>query len=285
MNNKVTKLDRPLELFEKDVWVENGFYRLLKTGRPATGRLTHYEDNGEVAIKLNVRRGRLHGLWEEFFANGEIEYWCTFSNGKRDLYDESYDEYGWLTSSNCWLDGELHGTRKSWVKGRLDREEEYRHGKRHGLTQHFGLPLVTRFRGRYVNGEPDGWHVSRYDNNKTKKEYHWDKGIRTDRCRTFYECGQLEHEYFYDNGVLSGESRSYFDNGVLGMITKFENGKQHGVTYLYHPNGKLNISRHYKNGMLDGVERIFHVDQSLSSEIVWDEGKKISEVSYLWSGA
>ena len=282
MKNKVTKLDQPVELFEKDVWVENGFFYLSKTGRPATGRLTHYNDNGNVAIRLNVQRGLLHGLWEEFFENGDISYWCNFSNGKRDFYDESYDEYGWLTSSNCWLDDELHGTRKSWIKGRLDREEEYRHGKRHGLTQRFGLPLVTRFRGRYVDGEPHGWHVSRYDNNQTKKEYHWDKGVRTDRWRTFYECGQLEYEYFYENGVFSGECRCYFNNGVLSWFCNFKDGKIDGTVFCYHSDGSLRRTIDHKDGLPNGKERHYDNYLNLHRELSWDKGRVLTDLHHIF---
>jgi antitoxin component YwqK of YwqJK toxin-antitoxin module len=279
----VTKLDQPVELFQKDVWVENGFYRLLKTGRPATGRLTHYHDNGNVAIRLNVRRGRLHGLWEEFFENGDIDYWCTFANGKRDFYDEKYDKYGRLISSSCWLNDQLHGTFKRYELNNLVEHAEYQAGLRHGLFELYAPTKITLLHGRYIEDQPHGWHVYRHENGKRKEEQCWDEGVRIGQWRTFYESGKVERDIHYEKGVKVGEHKLYYENGSLEMIAKIVNGEPHGATYTYDPYGKLSISQQYKNGVLHGVERMFHTDQSLFSEIVWDEGTKISEVSYLWS--
>ena len=279
----IIKLDQPIELFEKDVWSENQFFRLSKTGRPATGRLTHYHDNGNVAIRLNVRRGRLHGLWEEFFENGDIDYWCTFANGKRDFYDEKYDKYGRLISSSCWLNDQLHGTFKRYELNNLVEHAEYQAGLRHGLFELYASTKTTLFHGRYLEDQPHGWHVYRHENGKRKEEQCWDEGVRIGQWRTFYESGKVERDIHYEKGVKVGEHKLYYENGSLEMIAKIVNGEPHGATYTYDPYGKLSISQQYKNGVLHGVERMFHTDQSLFSEIVWDEGKKISEVSYLWS--
>ena len=279
---KVTKLDQPIELFEKDVWVESGFFRLSKTGRPATGSLTHYHDNGNVAIRLNVQRGLLHGLWEEFFENGDIEYWCTLSNGKRDLYDERYDKYGRLISTSCWLNDQLHGSVKKYDLNNLIELGEYQYGQRHGLFEQYAPRKITLFHGRYIDDQPHGWHVYRYPDGVRKEEQCWDNGVRTGLWRTFYESGKVEREIHYENGIKVGEHKLYYENGVLEMVAQIANGKPHGETYTYDPNGKLSISHQYKNGVLDGVERMFYGDQSLFSEIVWDEGKKISEVIYPW---
>lgn len=278
---KIVKLDAPVELRQSDVSSEEQFFRLKKSNRPATGRVTLFDQNGNLERRFNIRRGLRHGLFEQFFANGDINYWCIFANGKLDFFDETWDKYGRLTSSECWLNGDLHGTSKKYELNNLVEHSEFLHGNRHGLTEKYGLRKVTLFHGQYIDDEPHRWHVERYTNGKRKEEQCWDKGVRIGHWRSFFESGKVQHSMHYKDGVKVGEDILYYENGVIAGVTEFVDGIAEGVSYSYYSNGTLSDSRPFKKGVLNGTQRAFNQDQSLAFEIVWVDGVMISEVIHI----
>ena len=277
----VIAIDHFVELKSTEVWSSNFFFRLIKNDFPATGRITSLRDDGEVLSRLMVRRGLRHGLYEIFHSNGDLKYWCHYSNGKLELYDELYDTHLRLVRTRCYQGGKLHGTTKEYENSHLTARGTYKNGKRHGIFKNYGPNLVTRFRGRYLNGKRQGWHVVRYDNNKTKKEYCWDKDIPTGRWRTFFECGQLKRETYYKNGSRVDGRRTYFKDSVLKSSANFLSGQLDGNSIYYYPNGQLKISRPYCRGVLNGIERQYRPGLQLRRERTWVNGNLKADLSFL----
>ena len=130
---KVKLLHAPSALSISDVFVEADRIYLLKTGRPATGVLSIQNQEGRVESRFEIYNGQKHGLYEEYFASGDLRYWCRYLHGKQDLYDERYDEHGRLIQSDCWEDGNKHGRCERYELGKISSIQHYRRGKLHSL--------------------------------------------------------------------------------------------------------------------------------------------------------
>ena len=138
--SSILNLHNALELTREDTFLDGGIECLVKTGKPATGQVSIYFESGALDFRYNLYNGRKHGLYEEFFENGDLKYWCHFRHGQKDFYDETYDKYGRLIQSDGWHQGLRHGRCESYELGQLSAIQEFKNGKRHGVHHvHGGL--------------------------------------------------------------------------------------------------------------------------------------------------
>lgn len=280
--SKPTPLHEARELTANDVFVDNEIICLVKNGEPATGRVTaHYED-GAVEFHVQVYNGKRHGLYEEFFENGDLRYWCRYLHDKRDFYDERYDKYGRLIQSDCWKNGVLDGRCESYELGQISAIEEYKDGMRHGLWETYGPRKVTFFHGRYVEDQPEGWHVWRYANNNVESEYHFKAGVRTGRWRDFYGNRQLKRERTYSDGLRVGKDRTYYENGVMRLEASYDDGVLDGLLFEWHPNGILKRATPYSEGQIDGTEEFYDPRLMKLRQIQWRRDEAVSDLNYLF---
>ncbi len=258
-----------IALAQDDVFLNGELECLVETGEPATAQVSVYFDSGALDSRYNLYNGRKHGLSEEFFENGDLKYWCHFRHGQKDFYDETYDKYGRLIRSNGWHQGLRHGRCESYELDKLSAIQEFKNGERHGVWETYGLRKVILFRGRFIEDEPDGWHVWRFADNKRKAEYHYNKGMKTDIWRDFHRNGTVKRERTYVNDQVVGEDRCYYDTGVLALSVTYNEGRRHGFRFEYYPNGTLMRSVPYRDGELYGFERHYDRKLNIQREIEW----------------
>jgi len=48
-------------------------------------------------------KGQPHGVWEQYWNNGELAFKCVYINGNINGFDELYDWYGKPTEKNYYL--------------------------------------------------------------------------------------------------------------------------------------------------------------------------------------
>ena len=72
-------------------------------------------------------QGELHGYWESYYDNGQLDYKGNYVNGNRHGYWEDYYDNGQLSSKGNYLNGEQHGywedyypNGQLWFKGYYD---------------------------------------------------------------------------------------------------------------------------------------------------------------------
>lgn len=62
---------------------------------PFTGTSVLYYNNGQVREKANFKDGKLNGLYESFFMNGQLNFMIIHKDGNEELREE-YNENGQL---------------------------------------------------------------------------------------------------------------------------------------------------------------------------------------------
>ena len=277
----VVPLSPKIELSGDDVHFDDGCFLLVKDGRPATGRVVTRAGDGTIRRICDLYRGFAHGLWQQFYENGDLEHWCRYSHGKQEFYDEWYDTSGALIQSDCWSAGLKHGRCKSYELGQLSAIQDFKNGLRHGLWETYGPRGVTFFSGRFIEDEPDGLHVWRFVNNKPESEKRYDRGVRTGEWRDFYNTGSIKRWRKYSGGLIDGEDRRYYENGVLATFATYKRGQLDGPSLEFHPNGKLKRSVPQKKGGIEGVERHFDEQVRVRREIQWRNGKSLSDLNFI----
>lgn len=175
----------------------------LALGAAASEEIVVEHPNGQVQYRYSVDDlGRLHGLYEEFRADGTPVVRAEY---ERDLLDGIYEEYGedgTLRLDARYANGSMHG---AWVEydesGTQRLVATYREGVLHGDYATFhegGEPFVaTRYRegaldGDWIERSEDGTRV--YEAEYANGELHGDARLVSDGERVVqqrWETGEL----------------------------------------------------------------------------------------------
>lgn len=147
-----------------------------------------------------------------------------------------------------------------------------------------------RYRGYFVNGQPDGKVTYYYPDGKVKAEMNH-KGAEADAVLFSkngeittsgkYVSQQKEGEWLYKRGTRVIQKEYYKQNKPEGVSVRYnaagqvvekknwKNGRLDGEWKIFYDNGKTRFESHYVDGKLNGAITSFNYD-----------GKKITEGTY-----
>ncbi len=167
------------------------------------GKWIFYHNNGKVEQKGKyVKDEKPHGDWVWYYSNGQIWREEGFWKGREDGEAIEYDESGEVISKGQYIDGKKDGI---WFYELNDHKEEgnYVEGNKDGEWVHTFLENgKVSFKGKFINGDPDGKHVY------------------------FYPNGKIKREEYYELGYEEGTWRSYDEEGNLMLTSQWEGGKE-----------------------------------------------------------
>lgn len=122
--------------------------------------------------------------------------------------------------------------------------------------------------------------IEKFDDGTKKVEetFYISNGEKVVVFKTFYhENGMKEKEGPIENGKRTGKWTAWFDNGTLWSEGSFLDGKSEGEFLVYSESGSLFMKSSYKNGIPDGTWTIYDEANKTTKEIIYKEGKVISE--------
>lgn len=131
------------DLYESDgVWFQI-------SGIPFTGEIKSKSTSGWMV------EGKKHGLWTEYWENGQVNSSGEYVNGRQDGFWVRYWESGNLRDKGNYIDGRRDGLWvRYWGNGELRDEGVYKDGKKEGkwiAYLNFGAP-VKGLSGVFKNG-------------------------------------------------------------------------------------------------------------------------------------
>ncbi len=112
-------------------------------------------------------------------------------------------------------------------------------------------PIEKRVVSTYQDGTPKKVSVynaetnevvsetEHYENNKTFREWHYERGLKNGESRSFYESGGPWSLNTYVNDTLDGPYKTWHENGKLFMDGQYTMGVRSGVWRFYAPDGTL----------------------------------------------
>jgi antitoxin component YwqK of YwqJK toxin-antitoxin module len=120
-----------------------------------------FHPNGELESITTYQSkndgGKKHGLWEEYYASGQVRVTGNYKDGETDGHWVLYHPNGKLWGNSYYKDGKAVGLSDSYYdNGQLSYHTNYKDGKRDGLEEHFSKNGVIDYRANYKNGERDG---------------------------------------------------------------------------------------------------------------------------------
>ncbi len=266
VNETISQKDR-LEVYQKVNFLEAQPYqkvvRVFK--RDAEGkvvsRLTTYHDNGEVFQYLEVVGGRAKGFYKEWYANGKLRIISYVMEGIGDLSPDAQTSWIFDGESRVWSPAGNLVAELFYEKGRLEKEALYYHPNgrlaktipykndiMEGEKKFYDLEGNYVGGTQYADGMRDGKSFFAGDNNISKREEEYKKGLLIFGKYWNYETN-LTHEILDGNGI-----RPLYEDGFLHMEHEYVNGKPEGVVKTYRKSGALESIYHIIDGQKQGEE-------------------------------
>ena len=145
------------------------------------------------------KKGNAQGVWKWYYESGNLLREENYANNLREGLMTEYGDTGAVITKGEFVEGQKEG---KWIYELGDYREEgnYKEDKRDGEWKHYYSDSgKLRFEGKFVDGNPDGWHKYYYSNGKLRQEEN-------------YEVGQKEGEWKY-----------YSDDGFLYLTITYKN--------------------------------------------------------------
>ena len=143
--------------------------------KPFSGEVYQNDSEGNKIKSFNVIDGKLSGIYEEFFSDGQIKLFIEMDSGNKNGEFKSFYENGNLKESMIFENGLVNGKRISyWVNG-LKKEEN-----------------------NFVSGAMRGENIFYYSNGKIRRRIFFDyQGNRSGEWVEFHRNGMLKEKKNY----------------------------------------------------------------------------------------
>jgi antitoxin component YwqK of YwqJK toxin-antitoxin module len=227
----------------------------------STSKITSYHENGQLWKYLEIVDGRAHGMYREWFPNGQMKIEATLIEGMADIHDLAqrswvfdaksrvWDEQGHLIAEITYDKGILHTpSLYYYASGKLQKIIPYDAGLIEGDL------LVYDEEGKALEQIP--YHLGRKQG--TAQSFWPNRAVLyTEK----YENDLLQEAVYYDAqgecvaAIKGGTgSQALFKEGYLYSLIAYDHGVVDGYISLFHPNGSLHSSYNVRNGKKNGEE-------------------------------
>jgi uncharacterized protein len=158
------------------------------TDNRRTGIWKFYNPSAKLEQTGAYNNGRPDGLWKWYYENGAILREEEYFQGQRDGAFTEYSVTGDIIGQGQYSDGEKNGEWK-FKSGDLTEEGKYIIGLKDGQWKSFYPDGKMRFKGNFVQGNPDGQQLWYYEDGKPKEEQYYRMGLKQKTWKKFDEEG------------------------------------------------------------------------------------------------
>lgn len=245
-------------------------------------KLTSYHANGQIKQYLEVLNGRAHGMYREWYENGQEKVQFNVMEGVGDLsqtalktfiidgLSRAWDSEGNIIAKISYMRGVLIDFSYVYhINGQIKTSIPYQNGKIHGILSMYDEEGNLQIESSYNDGLLHGESISKNcSNNPAFQEK--------------YEYGLLLHGIYYDyqGNVLSkveeGKGiKSIYTAGKLSEQCEITSGKSVGAVTCFDSAGNIkNIYLLNESGEKEGEERVYYPNtDSLQLQLEWFAGE------------
>lgn len=170
------------------------------TDNRRSGQWKFYNLSDKVEQTGSYNNGRPDGLWKWYYDNGTLLREEEYFQGRRDGICTEYSLTGDILAQGQYTDGEKNGEWKSRT-GDIIEEGKYIVGLKDGIWKSYFPEGKLKFKGNFIQGNPDGQQIFYYENGKVKEEQFFQMGIREKTWKKFDEEGNPIIVIAYKNDV------------------------------------------------------------------------------------
>ena len=228
--------------------------------------------NGAVARTLEVKEGKAHGVYREFFDDGTPrlfekyeagesvgDFWPSGEVQKRSTITEASRIIEWYFPNGAIqkrmvLDRKgklLEPLRLFFENGQLAEEIAVQDGKKRGTWLKFFEDGSPRLKAEYRADDKivvhDAWDSDRRQTVTGGNGVYEDDGEKLDTKLGVVSTSLWSDVSELKGGVRHGVSKRY-QKGVLWSVSHYREGVQHGEMTLYWDNGRVHVISEYENG-------------------------------------
>jgi antitoxin component YwqK of YwqJK toxin-antitoxin module len=147
------------------------------TDNRRSGLWKFYNATEKVEQTGFFNNGRPDGVWKWYYPDGSLLKEEEYFQGQRDGSCTEYSTKGEIIVQGKYTDGEKDGDWK-YIYGNYSEEGKYIIGLQDGIWKAYYSNGNMKYKGNFVQGNPDGKQFFYYDNGKIKEEQYYQMGIR-----------------------------------------------------------------------------------------------------------
>lgn len=246
-----------------------------------TAYITSYHPNGQPWQYLEVVNGRAFGMYQEWYANGQLKIEARVISGNADL--DTAAQKTWLFEGLCtvWDEQGQKSAEMPYIKGLLEGLCIYYHpcgtiwkstpcyqGKREGVQQVFMETGELLSEISFCQDEPDGYSHRYWPDGCLSTEESFTRG------RLMCGCYWDRQGRMITEVVLGHGKRTLFGKEFVSMIQEYHNGIPEGKVEIYSAKGQLCSFHHVKEGYKHGEEvQLYPGTLEPKLSLNWFQGK------------
>jgi len=210
------------------------------------GAFLDYDYNGVSHQKGNYKAGKKEGKWIFYYDKSywNVPYAKALNNSKT-----NWNEANW--SEVFFVDGKEEGVKKYYQNNKLQRQENYLHGKREGKFIEIDY---TEQGSSYIS--ESGYYSDDLETGTWKYYQNDEERIWLNKVKN-YKLGKEDGLYI-----------SYYNNGVVDMKGQYSDGERAGLWKVYYNRGSLYSIGNYIKGYQEGEWRYYANSANLLVDVV-----------------
>ncbi len=181
--------------------------------------------NGNKRYEGSFSDGKPVGLWKRYHENGKIKAELQHSLQSNRVVAALYDEEGILYAKGIYLGTEKDSTWTYFNKEVIVGTEEYRNGKREGLSTTLYADGTIARKITYRDDRLSGPWREFFPSGEKKSEIMFEEGVRQGWSIVYYEGGQPQIEGKYLNDLPDGSWKFYAEDGKVQFQLNYQNGE------------------------------------------------------------
>jgi len=245
--------------------------------------LTTYFENGQVKQYLEIKNARAYGLYQEWYANGQVKVKTHVIGGPPDLsplaesqwvfegLSLAYDEEGHQIAKISYKKGALEGIAETYSStGVVLSKTPYKNGVIEGSELLYSPSGVLLEKHQYKGGVLDGPSETYWDAEKIATVEAYKNGMLAhgvsfskegsivhfvnegEGSRLYVVLAHLKQEQEIHDGEIRGKVIALDESGRTTSIFHVRHGEKHGLETLYYLNGKEKIAMEWIEGNIQG---------------------------------
>lgn len=271
--------------------------------------VTSYHDNGQLCHHLEIVDGRAHGIYQEYYPNGQLKIDAFVMEGVADIHDLAQaswifdgkskvrNEQGQLIAEIFYDKGLLHTPSLYYYPdGQIKKIIPYQQGLMEGYLEEFDLDGNIMQQLAYHKGEREGlsvgyWNKEQLQFQETYRKNHLIEAIYFDPngekiAEIHNGTGQkaefieerLHQLITFSEGIAEGEIKVFNPNQSLHAIYSIKNQKKQGEEKVYYNNSSENppikLSLYWEDDMIQGTVKTWYPSGKPESQREFNQNKK-----------
>ncbi len=217
--------------------------------------------NGKLRYEGQFKDNKPVGEWNRFYKNGKKQAVISYSEKSDSASAQLFDSNGKFIAAGIFLNEKKEGLWKFYSGKQLVSEEEFKAGKKHGLSKKY-----------YKTGE-------------VLETCEWIEGLKQGKYQAFFKNGKPYLEYMNVEDKPNGFCISYFENGRKEMEAFYKNGSRHNSWKFYNQKGEEQYTLEYNFGallnpeVLDSLNKIENAEYEKNKNNFLDPEKFLNNPS------